>query len=82
MVDKVNRTIYVDYDNFEEYNSTIMYYLAGCKTCAASIMVDIREKYFKRKNGKPVAVLSYTISIDSEDLLWITLTEPKIILER
>jgi len=81
MVSKVIRELYIDYDHFEEYDKDVMYYLADCKITTPCIILDKTQKFFKEKNGKPVAVLHYNISIDTEELLWIKLTAPKIILK-
>lgn len=81
MVSKVIREMYVDYDNFSEYNADIMHYLAGCKITAACIMVDVMEKFFKKRNGKAVPVLHYNVSVDAEELTWIKLSAPEIILK-
>jgi hypothetical protein len=81
MVSKVVREVFIDYDNFSEYDADVMHYLAGCKTTGAGIMIDFMEKFFKRRNGKPIPVLYYLVSVDTEYLLWIKLSAPEIILK-
>ena len=81
MADKIIRDVYLNYDKLDEIDLKVIHHLSECKISAARIIVDVNQKLFNPHNGKYVLVLRYRISIDTEDLVWIKLTEPTIVFK-
>lgn len=81
MADKVIREVFLDYDRLDGYDQGILRLLINSKMSPVRFFTDGMEMCFKRRNRIGVQVVYYLVNLDSEDLVWIKLTAPEIILK-